>query len=239
MLAVRLRFPYHEPAPLHIIIVPGRCNIPVCQMSELISLKPTIIKDMGYTSAQSQLLTIPPYALATIFTVVWAMLSEKYHRRAPFIIATSSLAILGYIILLANTEPSKKPGISYLGTFFAACGIYPSVALSLSWPAVNVSGQTKRAVANAMQISIGNLGAVLGTQLYRPITAPRYVLGHCFALGYLGMNIVVISTLWFVLARENKAKDAFLDQNPTTNGFHDSEDDLRQGDSHPRWRFNI
>ncbi|ORY19442.1 MFS nicotinic acid transporter-like protein Tna1 [Clohesyomyces aquaticus] len=200
---------------------------------------PTIIKDMGYTSAQSQLLTIPPYALATIFTVVWAVWSEKSGRRAPFIIATSSLAIIGYIILLTNTHPSKRPGVSYLGTFFAAVGIYPSVALVLSWPANNVSGQTKRATANAMQISIGNCGAVMGTQLYRPKTAPRYVLGHSFALGYLCMNIVVVSLLWYILSRENKKKQEHLKKYPDTKGFHDSREDLAFGDRHPRWHFNI
>ncbi|KAF2281290.1 MFS transporter [Westerdykella ornata] len=199
---------------------------------------PTIIKDMGYTSAQSQLLTIPPYAVATIFTVFWAILSEKYQRRALFIIITSSVAIIGYIILLTNEHPSKKPGVSYVGTFFAAIGIYPSVALVLSWPAINVSGQTKRATANAMQISIGNLGAVLGTQLYRPKTAPRYVLGHCFALGYLVMNIVVVSTLWYILAKQNKQKEEYLAAHPETRGFHDTDEDLKQGDRHPRWHFN-
>ncbi|KAF7574307.1 UhpC, Sugar phosphate permease [Pyrenophora tritici-repentis] len=134
---------------------------------------PTIIRDMGYTSAQSQLLTIPPYAVATLFTIFWAILSERYARRALFILATTTVAIIGYIILLANTDPKARPGISYLGTFFAAVGIYPSVALVLCWPAINVSGQTKRATANAMQISIGNLGAVLGTQLYRANSGPR------------------------------------------------------------------
>jgi MFS family permease len=192
---------------------------------------------MGYTSAQSQLLTIPPYAVATIFTVFWAILSEKKARRGLFIIITSSIAIIGYIILLANKNPSKHPGVSYAGTFFAAVGIYPSVALVLSWPAINVSGQTKRATANALQISIGNLGAVLGTQLYRPITAPRYVLGHGFALGYLCANIVVVGTLWWKLEKENKEKQRYLVENPATKGFHDSEEDLRLGDRHPRWVF--
>jgi len=198
---------------------------------------PTIIRDMGYTSAQSQLLTIPPYAVATLFTIFWAILSERYANRALFIITTSAVAIVGYIILLANTDPRARPGLSYAGTFFAAIGIYPSVALVLCWPAINVSGQTKRATANAMQISIGNLGAVLGTQLYRPKTAPRYVLGHSFALGYLCMNIVVVSTLLFILKKENKQKEQHLIEHPNTPGFHDSDEDLRQGDRHPRWVF--
>ncbi|KAI8935512.1 hypothetical protein NX059_008083 [Plenodomus lindquistii] len=200
---------------------------------------PTIINDMGYTAAQSQLLTIPPYAVATIFTIFWAILSERYAKRGLFIIATSSVAIIGYIILLANKHPKTSPGVSYAGVFLAAIGIYPSVALVLSWPAINVSGQTKRATANAMQISIGNLGAVIGTQLYRANTAPRYVLGHSFALGYLCMNIVVVGTLLWFLNKENREKEAHLVAHPDTPGFHDSAEDLKQGDRHPRWRFQI
>lgn len=144
---------------------------------------PTIIKALGYTNAQAQLMTIPPYAIATTATVLVAILSERFKRRAPFIITTSSVAAVGYIVLL--TAPVHKPGLSYFGTILAATGIYPSVALVLAWPANNVSGQTKRCTANALQISIGNLGAVLGTQLYRPATSPRFFLGHGFALGYL------------------------------------------------------
>ena len=114
---------------------------------------PSIIKGLSYSSAQAQLLTIPPYAIAFVLTITLAVLSAKYGRRAPFILGSSSLAIIGYIILLSQ----HRPGVSYLGTIFAAAGIYPSVALVLAWPANNVSGQTKRAIANALQISIGNL----------------------------------------------------------------------------------
>ncbi|RYN25033.1 hypothetical protein AA0116_g215 [Alternaria tenuissima] len=198
---------------------------------------PTIIRDMGYSSAQSQLLTIPPYAVATIFTIFWAILSERYARRALFILTTSTVAIIGYIILLANTDPKARPGVSYVGTFFAAIGIYPSVALILCWPAINVSGQTKRATANAMQISIGNLGAVLGTQLYRANSGPRYVLGHSFALGYSCLNLVVVGALLVVLKKENKEKERILLEKPDTRGFHDTVEDLAMGDRHPRWKF--
>jgi MFS family permease len=180
---------------------------------------------------------VPPYALATLFTVLWAWLSEHSGRRAPFAIGTSSLAIIGYIILLANKHPTKRPGISYVGTFFAAAGIYPSTALALSWPAANVSGQTKRAVANAMQISIGNLGAVLGTQLYRANLAPRYLLGHSFALGYLAANVVVTATIWFVLERENKKRDAAVGEREAgvkTVG----EAEPWHGDEDVNWRFS-
>ena len=167
--------------------------------------------------------------------MIVAIVSEKLNRRAPFIIGAASIGIIGYIILLANKDIKHHPRTSYAGTFFAAAGIYPATALALSWPAVNVSGQTKRAVSNAMQISIGNLGAVLGTQLYRTNTAPRFVLGHSFALGYLAMEIVTASTLWFVLKRENARRNANepIDERDVTDW---STADFK-GDSDLRWRF--
>ncbi|KAK7955957.1 uncharacterized protein PG986_005179 [Apiospora aurea] len=138
---------------------------------------PTIISSLGYTAAKAQLLTVPPYAFAFLTSLALAVLSERTGQRALFIGGSSLFGTVGYCILLGNTDPKQRPGVSYLGTFFAAGGIYPAVALVLSWPAINVSGQTKRAVANAMQISIGNLGAVLGTQLYRSTDGPRFIVG--------------------------------------------------------------
>ena len=190
---------------------------------------PTIIKELGFTAAQAQLLTVPPYAIATILTLSVAIASEKCKLRAPFIMGSASLAAIGYIILLSDT----KAGVSYFGTILAAAGIYPATAIVLSWPANNVSGQTKRATANAMQISIGNLGAVLGTQLYRSNDGPRFFLGHGFALGYLCANVLVVGTLWAVLRAENAKRDR---------GERDSRlagvgEDEWLGDDDPRWRF--
>lgn len=190
---------------------------------------PTIITGLGYTAAQAQLLTVPPYAAAFIITLGVAIASEKLKMRAPFIIGSSCLAIVGYIILLT----ARKPSISYEGTIFAAAGIYPATAIVLSWPANNVSGQTKRATANAMQISIGNLGAVLGTQLYRSGYGPRFFLGHGFALGYLCCNVVVVAALWAVLRTENARRDRG-ERNARLNGVQDDE---WLGDDDPRWRF--
>lgn len=201
---------------------------------------PTIIQELGYKAATAQLLTIPPYALATILTVIVAVVSERSGKRAPFAIASSCFAMIGYIILLANTHPTRRPGLSYAGTFFAAAGIYPATALALSWTAVNASGQTKRATANAMQISIGNLGAVLGTQLYRSTgkpayaNGPRFLLGHGMALAYLVGNVVVVSTLWYCLNRENRKRDLVERQEPER---MTSEGDEWKGDDDLRWRF--
>ena len=135
---------------------------------------PTIIQELGYTAAQAQLLTIPPYVAAFILTMIVAVLAERTKLRAPFIIASTSLAIVGFIILITDSRPSA----AYAGTVIAVAGIFPSAVTVVSWPANNVSGQTKRATTNAMQISIGNLGAIVGTQIYRSEWSPRYFVGY-------------------------------------------------------------
>jgi hypothetical protein len=162
-----------------------------------------------------------------------AVISEKQGQRALFIGGSALFAAIGYIILLTNKDPIARPGVSYAGTFFAAGGIYPATALVLSWPAINISGQTKRAVGNAMQITIGNLGAVLGTQLYRANDGPRFIVGHSFALGYLVANVLLCITLRWVLKRENQRKEAVTTEDAQTIG----EIDGWPGDSDPRWRF--
>ncbi|KAK4113663.1 MFS general substrate transporter [Canariomyces notabilis] len=195
---------------------------------------PTIIKDLGYTAAKAQLLTIPPYAFAFVTTLATAAVSERLGKRAVPLICSALFAMIGYILLLANTDPAGRPGISYSGTFFAAGGIYPATALALSWPAINVSGQTKRAVANAMQISIGNLGAVLGTQLYRSGDAPRYIVGHSFALGYLAGNAAVSLALYLLLRRENRRRETMAEEVKEVGELVDW-----RGDDDPRWRFQF
>ena len=149
--------------------------------------------------------------------------------RAPFIIGCSSFAIIGYIILLTD----YRPGVSYVGVILAAGGIYPSVALVFSWPSNNVSGQTKRAVATAMMNSIGTSGAIVGTQLYRAETAPRFYLGHSFAMGYLAVNVCLTATLWWVLRRANERKESGLENHRLEN-LPESE---WLGDEDPRYRF--
>ncbi|KAI0926637.1 hypothetical protein AcV7_005526 [Taiwanofungus camphoratus] len=208
------------------------CSLPLYTLSLFL---PTIIADLGYSAANAQLLTVPPYFVATVLTFAAAYGSHYFNRRAPVIMAGAVLAIIGYIILLT----SSKTGVQYFATFLCAGGIYPATAITLSWPANNVSGQLKRAVACALQISIGNgLGAIVGTQLYR--YPPHFYLGHGFAIGYLGLVIAVASLNWFVLARRNRAKEAVvLSGNFKYPDLDEKENRLLLGDEHPLWKFQV
>lgn len=199
------------------------------------SRQPSIISALGYSSATAQLLTIPPYAVACILTYLTAYASQRLKIRAPFMIAHSLIGVIGYSVLLANKHPKSNPAMSYVGVFFAASGIYPFAGLAFSWQSANVSGQTKRAVSSAMQISIGNLGAIMGTQLYRPEWAPRYIQGHAVALVYMFASAVVVAVTWYLLDRENKRRDRI--QSSASAAI--DPDAPFEGDQDVRWRFMV
>jgi len=194
---------------------------------------PTIIAELGFASWQAQLLTVPPNTLAALSIAMTVWLSVRYDRRAIFIIIAAAVAIVGYIVLLTAT----KPGAQYVGVHLAAAGVYTGNALVLSWPGENVAGQTKRAVAVAMQITFGDIGAIAGVLIYRPnFASHEYRKPHIIAIGYLLFSSVVAAYLWFWLSRENKRKAAA--QQSKTLGASDSiEERQRLGDHHVLYRY--
>lgn len=169
---------------------------------------PSIIQGLGYKSWQAQLLTTPPYVLAFIVTMGTAFTAKRVAMRAPFIIGGFCLAGLGYIVLLTSPTIGGK----YVATFLIVCGVYAGNALLLAWPSENVAGATKRNTALAMQISIGNVGAIIGTQLYRQPLGKLRNANYHVSIGltfiWLAIGVASASALWVIMARENRRRAA-------------------------------
>lgn len=60
---------------------------------------PTIIKDLGYTSTIAQLLSVPPYAVAAILTVIIGFVADRSRQRGLCNITVSFLGIIGFAML--------------------------------------------------------------------------------------------------------------------------------------------
>ena len=129
---------------------------------------------MGYTNEKSQLMTVPPYAVACLFTIGAGYLADKMKQRGIFMMIFECSAILGFALLAS----SHKPGIQYAGTFFAASGIYPLVPMGVAWNGNNIGGSLKRGVGIAMHVGFGNLGGAISAFLFLQQYSPRYAFFH-------------------------------------------------------------
>jgi MFS family permease len=92
-------------------------------VSSFTATVPTVIAELGYTSAQAQLLTIPVYFVGMLFTLAFAFISDRIEQRTPFIMAGYSIAALGFIAQLAIPKP-RLPGLTYAMLYVVASGLY-------------------------------------------------------------------------------------------------------------------
>ncbi|KAF9234654.1 MFS general substrate transporter [Melanogaster broomeanus] len=182
---------------------------------------PTIIYDFGYSTAVSQLLTIPPYVLATTSLLTTAYFSDKLKLRSPFILAAQLTSLVGYIINISDA-PS---GVKYFGTYLCVIGTYTSIPGSVSWLVVfrfsrilvlanNLGGRYKRAVGMALQIAVGNLGGAVACIIFRTQDEPRYLLGHGLEIMFISIGVVTVLITVFTYKRINARRDReeLLDQ---------------------------
>ena len=115
---------------------------------------PTIVRDLGYSAANAQLLSVPPFACAGVSTLILCFFSDRANMRGPFVVFCATISMIGYII--AYTTSQAGPG--YVALMFAASGAFPGVALLLAWAGGNSGGNMKKGIVLALVIGLGNLG---------------------------------------------------------------------------------
>ncbi|KAG8214045.1 DNA topoisomerase [Butyriboletus roseoflavus] len=115
---------------------------------------PTIINELGFSAADAQLLSVPPFVAGCVCTILVGIYSDIHKLRGPYVIAGAFVSLVGYIILYTQTSA----GASYAGALLAAVGVFPTIAVDLAWAGSNAGGDMKRGVVIAMVIGLGNLG---------------------------------------------------------------------------------
>jgi sugar phosphate permease len=199
---------------------------------------PTIVKNMGYTAEQSQLMTVPPYALACCFTIAAGYLADKAKQRGVFMAAFEISAIIGFAMLAS----SGKASIQYTGTFFAACGIYPLVPMGVAWNGNNIGGSVKRGVGIAMHVGFGNLGGAISAFCFLPKYSPRFIPGHVTLACTIAMSFCLTIFMTVYLRRENARRERWaVENNKALDNYteEDKEAERERGDNATFYRYTV
>ncbi|KAL2392097.1 putative transporter C11D3.18C [Exophiala dermatitidis] len=152
-----------------------------CALFSFSLFLPSIVQSLGYTANEAQLLSVPPYALASIVGVCVAFVSDRLRMRGMLILFTMPLAIIGYALIARVDSNVTKYGL----TFLMASGVYGSVPPLLVWILNNSAGHYKRATAGALQVCTANMGGIVAAFLYPNNEKPYYVKSHHIVLGVL------------------------------------------------------
>ncbi|KAG6059438.1 hypothetical protein E4U32_004081 [Claviceps aff. humidiphila group G2b] len=197
---------------------------------------PTIIQSMSFTSPddiiRNQLLSVAPYALAAVLTVVVGFLSDRFQRRGVFIMGCAVVAAVGFVMLISSTNPA----VQYAGTFLGAMGGYPPIPLTIVWVSNNVEGVYKRGIVLGMVIGWGNLNGVVSSVIYR--SPPRYFEGHGTILAYLSVFLFGGTLLYAAALRKENARRRRGDRDKWVAGMTEAEIN-ELGDKRPDFLYTL
>jgi MFS family permease len=194
---------------------------------------PTIINQMGYTAAESQIRAIPIFVVAAVVSLMVAWATDRFKHRYSFVVVGCSIGIIGYAILLNLTKVSV--GVRYMAAFFITMGGYMAQPVTIAWLSNQMGGHYKRSVGSAIQIGFGNLGGIVASNIFLQAEAPYYPTGFGTALGLLGVCILSSSIFFAGVFLENRKRE----RGGRDYRYQEEESELsNMGDDHPRFRFS-
>ncbi|KAJ4243856.1 hypothetical protein NW762_014736 [Fusarium torreyae] len=166
-----------------------------------------IIKQLGFSTAQSQLLTTPPYVCGGIAAWLTGRFSDRLSWRMPFIVGPMSVLLVAMAVLFnySRNVADNVPAM-YVGVILAQIGIYPLLLGISAWTGNNLAPSWKRSIGLAWLLAAGNLGSIVGTNIFLDREGPQYPTGYGTSLGIICLGVSCALLMEFCLWRSNKAK---------------------------------
>ncbi|KAI0649776.1 MFS general substrate transporter [Trametes meyenii] len=192
----------------------------------------------GFTPAISQLLTVPPYIIATIIVVITSTYSDRIKMRSPFVFAGLALAFIGFAINVSDASNGAK----YFGTYLVVIGEYEAAPMIITWLGNNAVGHYKRGLGIGMIVMFGNLGGIISSNVYRAPDAPRYIRGHIAEMAQVATSLAIVSITALVYVRRNTRRDVAqreMEEKGMLREHTTEEAERKMGDRAPTFRYTL
>ncbi|KAF4958769.1 hypothetical protein FGADI_2113 [Fusarium gaditjirri] len=192
---------------------------------------PSIVKGMGYTSSNAQLMTIPPYLCGAISSYLLARFADKHKWRMPFIVGPQLCIIVAFSILMTKAEfIVQNLGVCYFAVCLACAGMYPILPGTSAWNIDNNLNPTKRAISIGFVTCAGTIGGIYGSYIYIDKEKPKYTTGYGASLGFAVAGILAAVTLETALIMINK-KRSKISEADVRSKYTEEELEIMAGDN--------
>ncbi|KAF9227690.1 MFS general substrate transporter [Gyrodon lividus] len=153
--------------------------------------EPSIVAGLGYAGNRAQLMSVPPFAVAFVSSMISAFVSDRYHCRGSTAIFFSVLEVIGFSMF----HVSKSNHIRYGSLFFSISGAYCAAPALTTWVANNSAPHVRRATSVAIAFIMTNAGGILATWLLGSLSpAPNYTKAT-ITLIIMSVGMAVFSAL--------------------------------------------
>ncbi|PGH17742.1 hypothetical protein AJ79_00883 [Helicocarpus griseus UAMH5409] len=172
---------------------------------------PVVLSSLQLSSPTlSNLLTAPPFLLASTFLYIFSHWSDKSRKRIVPILASLVVIALGLILtMLLSTSTSPSPlraTLVYLSLCVLLSGSYIPSPLTVTWLASNIPNPGKRTIILGVN-GYGNLAGVFASLIFSPrFQEESYRTPFLITLGFVLTSFMGFMTLGVVLLLINKAR---------------------------------
>jgi MFS family permease len=207
---------FKDPQTYLISIIMTAINVPNGAISSFSAL---IIQSFGFTTKQTELLTIPGGAISVGIILIATHLAGKYDQRCLCMIGVLLGSLLGACLLAFSRDDMKAAKLAgnYMTNFITAA--YP---LLYSVAGANIAGHTKKVTMNAVLLMSFCLGNILGPLTFRTSDAPNYIPAKIAIVATVSVAIVFTVLLKGYYMSVNGQRDAItpsLEQQEGTEFF--------------------
>lgn len=165
------------------------------------------LKKMGFSTFNTNLLTIPYNILSIITMLLLGYFSEIFKSRA-LMIATTPIWILTLLFPLRFWPGSQKqiwPTYAILTLLLGHSPVWP---LTISWCSANSNSVRTRAVSAAVVNIFSQAGSIISANIYRPDDKPAYKRGNTDLIGvaFGALAMCIVARQYYILRNRYKEK---------------------------------
>jgi len=164
---------------------------------------PTIIKNLGFSKVNANLLNAVSSVLVIILSGLISFVSDKTRLRGPLCIVAFlwSIAFAGG---LYGLPVGSDKWTAYAVLTLLSGGNALAQGLNDAWVSINATRPTNRSIGLAMAVMGSNLGGLAGQQLFRSSDAPQYNRAFLAILLLYSASIPLTLLLMWVYWRGNR-----------------------------------
>ncbi|EKG13966.1 Major facilitator superfamily [Macrophomina phaseolina MS6] len=165
-----------------------------------------IISNLGFSSVDASLLSIPTGVMSTVSAFVFSYAGAKWaNRRCLITVAACVVPVIGTAIVYA--VPRDNVGGQMVGVYLLYTYFGPYV-VGIGLAQANTAGNTKKTVVFAILYIGYAVGNLIGPQTFRANQAPEYTGGVVAMIVCYCVCIGLICAYWGVCVYQNKRSGA-------------------------------
>lgn len=167
-----------------------------------------ILKSDGFTTFQTNLLTVPAYVLFIINLLFWTRMSEWLNERFLLACVTQIWCLVPLValeVMPAGNTDNLRWGRYACTVIIAGAPYYHAVIVATT--SRNAGSVRTRTVASAIYNMAVQASNIIGSNIYRDNDKPYYRTGNKVLLGYVAFNVCALILTKLFYMEMNKKRD--------------------------------